>query len=283
MAEKKKWVVEGFLEGNLFIPKSGSNLPVMSGTATLTRYAILEQNLRQRPSRKIFLGLEIPVDVNDVCVAFQEMEVLVRALATEKNVPITVDIIHITDEPAQWPEGIGFLEVRSFPLCLSKWEPIDHFKDPKNRVRMAGEMSTSATTANLGTVLEERHRIFSNLDRYRSELVKDYLVGLDAEHKHPSLAMLYFFKVLERVGKQEYGDLSKGAMTEKTKDNIIKELATDLSEDEKTEAEHVLRWRHQKSEAHLVAEGAPTNNELRLCKKIAHLVLNRRIVQVSNH
>lgn len=54
MAEKKRWVVEGFLEGNLFIPESDSNLPITSGMAALTRYVILEQNLLQRPSRKIF-------------------------------------------------------------------------------------------------------------------------------------------------------------------------------------------------------------------------------------
>jgi hypothetical protein len=130
---------------NLFIPESSSNLPVISGTATLTRYAILEQNLLQRPSRKIFWGLEIPVDVDHVCVAFKEMEAFVRALATEKNVPVTVDILRMTDKPAEWPEGIGFLEVRNFPLCSSKWEPVDHLKDPKNRVRMAGTISTSAS------------------------------------------------------------------------------------------------------------------------------------------
>jgi hypothetical protein len=277
MPEKKRFVVEGFLEGGLFIPKSDSNLPITSGRAALTRYAILEQNLLQRPSRKIFLGLEIPVDVDRVCVAFQEMEAFVRALAIEKNVPVTVDFFNMTDKPEEWPEGIGFLETRNFPLCLSKWEPVDHFKDPKNRVRRGFNTSTAATTANLGSVLEERHQAFSTHNNYRSELVKDYLAGLDAQYNHPSLAMLYFFKVLERVGKKEYGNPNKSAMTEKTMDKIIKELDTDLSNAEKTEAKSVLRWRHKKSEAHLVTEGAPTYDELRLCKKMARLVLNRRI------
>ena len=90
MAENKKWVVEGFLEGHIYIPKSNSVLPIESGKVNLTHYAILEQNLLQKRSRKIFLGLEIPSDVNDVCVAFQEMEAFVRAFAIEKNVPITV-------------------------------------------------------------------------------------------------------------------------------------------------------------------------------------------------
>jgi hypothetical protein len=89
--------------------------------------------------------------------------------------------------------------------------------------------------------------------------------------------MLYFFKVLERVGKQEYGSRDKGAMTKGTRDQIIREMGNELSNAEKTKAQSVLRWRHRKSEAHLVTEGAPTNDELRLCKKMARLVLNRRI------
>lgn len=214
-----------------------------------------------------------------MCVAFQEMEALVRALATVKDVPVTVDILCMTDKPEEWPQGIGFLEARNFPPCLSNWEPVDHLKDPKNRVRMGGSISTVATTANLGSVLEEQHQTFSSHDKYQSELVKDYLAGLDAEHKHPSLAMLYYFKVLERVGREEYKNPDKGAMTEQTRDKIIKEMDAKLSDAEKTKALHVLRWRHRKSEAHLVTEGAPTNDELQLCKKMARLVLMRRIAK----
>ncbi len=48
MAENKKWVVEGFLEGHIYIPRSNSVFPVESGKVTLTHYAILEQNLLQK-------------------------------------------------------------------------------------------------------------------------------------------------------------------------------------------------------------------------------------------
>ncbi len=277
MAEKKKWVIEGFLEGNLFIPKSDSNFPIKSGRVALTHYAILEQNLLREPSRKIFLGLEIPTNVDDVCVMYQEMEAFTRALAIEKNVPITIYILSTTDKRKEWPEGIGFLEAQRFPLCSRKWEPVDHHKDPKNRVRMWVGSSSYATTVNLGSVLEERHQSFSAHDDYHSELVKDYIAGLDVERRHPSLGMLYYFKVLERVGKQEYRNPPKGAMNNKTMDALIGDMDTELTNAEKSQAPSVLRWRHTKSEAHLITEGSPTKDELQLCKKMARFFLERAL------
>lgn len=283
MAEKKRWVVKGFLEGNLFIPKSDSKLPVESGSVALTYYAILEQNLLRtlEPTRKmIFLGLEIPTDADHVCIAHQEMEAFIRALAVEKNVPVTVYILGMTEKKEEWPEGIGFLEARNFPLCSGKWEPVDHYKDPKNRVKLSGGLSTYNTTVNLGSVLERRHQAFSAHDAYRAELVKDYLAGLDAEPKHPSLAMLYYFKVLERVGKQEYGNPPKGAMNKKTMEALIRDMDTELTVAEKVKAPSLLRWRHTKSEAHLITEGYPTKDELQLCKKMARFFLERGLRKV---
>lgn len=277
MTGKKKWVVEGILEGNLFIPESDSNLPVKGGRALLTRYAILEQDLAQRPSRKILLGLEIPTNEDYVCIAYQEMEAFARALAIEKNVPITVYIHSMTDKQEEWPEAIEFLETPDFAACSGKWEPVEHYKDPKNRVKRWGGISSAATTVNLSSVLEGRHRDFSAHDCYRSELVKDYLAGLDVERGHPSLAMLYYFKVLERVGKTEYGNPPKRAMNNNTMNALIGDMRTELTDAEKDEARSVLRWRHTKSEAHVITEGMPTDGELQLCKKMAHYFLVRAL------
>lgn len=281
MGETNRWVVEGTLEGGLYIPNKDTNLlPVKRGTVALTRYAIMEQNLQRHftawPQKMIYLGLEIPAKADPVCVAWQEMEALVRALAIQKNTPITVRIIKMTNKPEEWPEGIDFLKTRDFPVCSEEWEPAVHHKDPKNRVRYSA-FSTAATTANLGSTLEKWHRAFSGHDEYQSEFVEDYLAGLDVESREPSLAMLYYFKVLERIGKQEYGEPVKGAMKDKTLNAIIADLDTELTEDEKKRAKDINRWRHTKSEAHLITEGLPTSNEVELCKKLACLAIRKRV------
>lgn len=280
MGETNRWVVEGVLQGGLHIPEKDSNFPVKRGTVALTRYAIMKQNLQRHftpwPQKMIYLGLEIPAEADHVCVAWQEMEAFVRALAIQKNVPITVQISGMTDKPKEWPGGIEFLKARDFPACSENWEPSVHHKDPKNRVRFNG-FSRAATTANLGSTLEKWHRAFSDHDEYRSELVEDYLAGLDVESRESSLAMLYYFKVLERIGKQEYGEPVKGAMKDKTLNAIIADLDTELTEDEKKRANDINRWRHTKSEAHLITEGLPTSNEVELCKKLARLAIRKRV------
>ena len=273
--------MEGLLEGGIFIPDGDNNLPAARGKADLTRYAFLEQDMFHRQQRRIFLGLEIPIDVDCVCVAFQEIEAFVRAFAIEKNVPVGVEGVHMTDKPDEWPQGIEFLKARDFPICSGRWAPVDHFSDPKNRVRLGGSMSGWTTIANLGLGLERWHEAFSSHDKYESELVEEYLAGLDVERSHSSLAMLYYFKVLERVGEHECRNLKKGAMTQRTIDALVSELRAQLSEADKTKARDVLRWRHRKSEAHLVTEGVPTSDELRLCKKMAHLLLLKRTLHVS--
>jgi len=280
MGDTKRWVVTGVLKGGLHIPNKDNNFPAKRGTVALTRYAIMEQNLQRHftpwPSRMIYLGLEIPTEADHVCIAWQEMEAFVRALAIQKNIPITVRIIKMTNKPEEWPEGIDFLKTRDFPVCSEEWEPAVHHKDPKNRVRYSA-FSTAATTANLGSTLEKWHRAFSGHDEYQSEFVEDYLAGLDVESREPSLAMLYYFKVLERIGKQEYGEPVKGAMNDKTLNAIIADLGTELTEDEKKRAKDINRWRHTKSEAHLITEGLPTSNEVELCKKLARLTIRKRV------
>jgi len=281
MGDTNRWVVKGVLEGGLHIPKKDSIFPVERGTVALTRYAIMEQNLQRHftrwpPEKMIHLGLEIPTEADDVCVAWQEMEAFVRALAIQKNVPITVRIIEMTDKPEEWPEGIEFLITRYFPVCSEEWTPAVHHGDPKNRVRFSA-FSGSATTAGLGLTLEKRHKKFLVHDKYRSELVKDYIAGLDVESKELSLAMLYYFKVLERIGKQEYGNPAKGAMKDITLKAIIKELDTELTVEERQSLKAINRWRNKKSEAHLVTEGLPTRVELGLCKKLARLAILKRV------
>ncbi len=280
MGDTKRWVVTGVLNGGLYIPNEDNNLPVKRGKVALTHYAIMEQNLYLTstlwPSRIIYLALEIPTATDHVYIAWQEMEAFVRALAIQKNFPITVQISGMTDKPKEWPKGIEFLKARDFPACSENWEPSVHHKDPRNRVRFNG-FSTAATTANLGSTLEKWHRAFSGHDEYRSELVEDYLAGLDVESREPSLAMLYYFKVLERIGKQEYGEPVKGAMKDKTLNAIIADLDTELTEDEKKRANDINRWRYTKSEAHLITEGLPTSNEVELCKKLARLAIRKRV------
>lgn len=281
MAETNRWVVEGTLEGGLYIPEKDSKLPVKRGTVALTRYAIMEQNLQRHftawPQKMIYLGLEIPTVADHVCVAWQEMEAFVRALAIQKNVPITVRIIKMTNKPEEWPKGIEFLKARDFSICSGNWEPVVHHKDPKNRVRYSGSISTAATTVALGLTLEERHKDFSSHNKYQSELVKDYTAGLDVESRELSLAMLYYFKVLERIGKQEYGDPVKGAMKDSTLNAIITDLDAELTEDEKKRAKLINRWRHTKSEAHLITEGLPARAELELSKKLARLAILKKV------
>ncbi len=280
MGETNRWVVESTLEGGLYIPEKDRKLPVKRGTVALTRYAIMEQNLQRHftawPQKMIYLGLEIPAKADHVCVAWQEMEALVRALAIQKNIPITVRIIKMTNKPEEWPKGIGFLQARDFPVCSEEWEPAVHHKDPKNRVRYSA-FSTAATTAELGLTIEKQHKDFSGHDKYQSELVKDYIAGLDVEDRELSLAMLYYFKVLERIGKQEYGNPTKSAMKDRTLNAIIDELGTELTADEKKRAEGINRWRHKKSEAHLITEGLPAREELELCKKLSRLAILKRV------
>ena len=138
-------------------------------------------------------------------------------------------------------------------------------------------MYGEAPTTILGSVLEERHHAFLTHSDHQSGLVKDYLAGLDAEVKFLSLSLLFYFKVLERVGKEEYGNPAKGAMTDETMKSLIKKIGNELTNSEKKQAPSVLRCRHNKSEAHLIVEGAPTRDELQLCKKMARFFLERAI------
>jgi len=281
MGETNRWVVESTLEGGLYIPEKDRKLPVKCGTVALTRYAIMEQNLQRHftawPQKMIYLGLEIPAKADHVlCVAWQEMEAFGRALAIQKNASITVQISGMSDKPEEWPKGIGFLQARDFSQCSENWEPADHHKNSKNRVRFNG-FGRAATTANLGLMLEKQHRAFSCHDQYQSELVKDYLAGLDVESRELSLAMLYYYKVLERIGKQEYRNPARGTMTNRTLNAIIADLDTELTADEKKRAEGINRWRHKKSEAHLITEGLPAREELELCKKLSRLAILKRV------
>lgn len=280
MGETNRWVVEGTLEGGLYIPEKDRKLPVKRGTVALTRYAVMEQNLQRHftawPQKMIYLGLEFPAKADHVCIAWQEMEAFVRALAIQKNIPITVRIIKMTNKPEEWPEGIDFLKTRDFPVCSEEWEPAVHHKDPKNRVRYSA-FSTAATTADLGLTLEKQHKDFSGHDKYRSELAKDYIAGLDVESRELSLAMLYYFKVLERIGKQEYGNPAKGTMKDRTLNAIIDDLDTELTVEERQSLKAINRWRNTKSEAHLVIEGLPTRAELELCKRLARLAIRKRV------
>jgi hypothetical protein len=275
----EKWVVKGIIEGNIFIPRE-DNLPVWEGRIYLTKYAIFDQNI-SRNVKKIFLGLNIPSDADHVCVAFQEMEAFIRALSINKDVPITAHAISMTNKQEEWPEGIDFKDAYISPKCKNNWEPFYHFKDPKNRLKLNGGWSSVVLIRDIDTPIDKQHQEFLIHNEYQQELVKDYLIGLDVQNKHPSLAMLYFFKVLERVGKVEYGNPPKKAMIDKTRRAIINDLGSEFSQEEKRLANSIDRWRHTKSEAHLVTKGMPSNEELRLCRKIAQYFLKRALTRIT--
>lgn len=280
MAEYKRWVVDAVLKGSLYIRDKVKDLPSLNARALLTPYALLEQNLEQSLTEtRIYLGFEIRIDADHLCVAYQEMEAFIRALAIEHNICISVvSYPRMTDNPAEWPEGIGFLKARDFPICSEGWQPVNHYKDPKNRLRgsYAANLEYTGQSPILASRLERAHTAFLGHTQYQSELVKDYLAGLDTEWSHPSVAMLYFSKVLERIGKMEYGAAKKRFLTNPDVKSLMAGLP--LTDEEKREASaQILKWRHNKSEAHLVTEGAPARHELLMCKKIARLVLERAL------
>ncbi|HEX9897197.1 MAG TPA: hypothetical protein VGA85_06025 [Dehalococcoidales bacterium] len=280
MGDTKRWVVTAEIEGPLYIRKRGNtSLPEILATTALTYYAMIEQKW---PAEVLYLGLEIPTNTDPLCVAYQEMEAFLRALAIEKQAPITArNFLEMTDRPEKWPKGIGFLYARDFPQCSRGWQPVDHYKDPKNRVRSpftsnyAASLEAGRTDSD--AILEKLNQAFAGHSQYQQALVKDYLAGLDNEFKEPSLSMLYFYKVLERIGKKEHSGPKRGTLTTNTLEAIIHELNTDLTAHEKQNAKDINRWRHNKSEAHLVTEGLPTVDELALCKKIARLAVLRRV------
>ncbi len=279
MGDTKCWVVVTELEGPFYIREKGNtSLPAISAITTLTYYAVMEQKW---PDKVLYLGLEIPTNTNHLCIAYQEMETFLRALAVKNQAPITVKSFpRMTDKPEEWPKGIGFLSARDFPQC-SQWSgPVDHYKDPKNRVR-APFTSNYAASREAGrtdsdAILEKLNQAFAGHSQYQQDLVKDYLAGLDNEFVNPALAMLYFFKVLERIGKKEYGNPPKGAMNAKTLRAIIAELDTDLTPEDKQHLKTINRWRNTKSEAHLITEGLPTVTELALSKRVASLAIRKR-------
>lgn len=102
----EKWVIKCALEGRLYINEEGGDLPTTKGRKALTNYAIIEQNLLKKQSRFLHVGLEIPADVDHVCVAFQEMEAFLRALSIDMNVPITGYGLHMTDKPEAFPHAL---------------------------------------------------------------------------------------------------------------------------------------------------------------------------------
>lgn len=274
MAEYKRCVVDANLKGDLAILDEVNNFPARNARrAFLTPYALLEQNW---PELHIYLGLQIRTDADAVCVAYQEMEAFIRALAIEHNVCVTVPPLpYVTDDPAKWPKGISFLKAHDFPICSEKWEPLNHYKNPKNRLR--GVISGFIKGAGqLSPILEGKHAVFCGHTKYKSALVEDYLAGLDAEFSHPSVAMLYFAKVLERVGKEQYGGAENKFLDKKVLKNLLVGLG--LTDKEKSDAlEQIPRWRHKRSEAHLVTEGQLVYLDLLLCKKVARLVLERAL------
>jgi len=277
MYETRQWVLETHMESRLFILNKENNLPAKRTREFLTPYALLEQNMLSSPRQKLFLGLEIPTNADHVCLAYQEAEAFARSLGINRDVPVTLHVIGMTDKPEEWPQGIDFLRVRSFSQCSVKWAPVDHYRDPKNRVTFAGAFSTAATTRGLCTVLQEQHSQFCQHDDYRAELTKDYLAALNAEPKHPSLAMLFYAKVLERIVKREYRNPKNQFMNDRTRDALIRDMNLELTDSERSAARDVLLWRHNKSEAHLITMGAPTQDELRLCKKMARFFLTRAL------
>lgn len=272
----EKWVVKCALEGRLYINEEGRGLPATKGRKALTNYAILEQNLLTKPSRFLHVGLEIPADVDHVCVAFQEMEAFLRALSIEMNVPITGYGLHMTDKPEEWPKDIEFKKANGFEVCKEDWGPVQHLEDPKNRIRLDGA-SGYKTTRDLRPSLDEKHKFFTKIDDYQTKMIKDYIAGLDTEYKQPSLAMLYFFKVLERVGKKEYGANQHRSLSMGTLKSMIGDLDSTFTAGEKELAESACRWRHTQSEAHLVTEGVPSKESLRVSKKMAQYFIKRAL------
>jgi hypothetical protein len=275
----KKWVVEGFLSGAIYIPEANNNLSVSQGKVKLTPYAILTQELTRKGDmrKKICLGLEIPENKDHVCIACNEMESFIRALGLANNIPIEIKSLSMTANSEKWPEGIDFLRAGDYKVCRDNWEPADHNSDVKNRVRFHGFGHPFKTTSNLNPQFKKLHNEILVNDEYISELIKDYMMGLDIEYKHQPLAMLYYFKVLERVGKEEYNNPKGGTMTQKTIDALVKDMGGELTEKEQQKGKFIPRWRHNKSEAHLIMEGKPDRQELAICKKMARWFIMRSI------
>ena len=247
----------------------------------LTPYAFIEQNANQfDPMKmKIYLGLEVPTNRNVNYVVWHEMETFIRALCILKDVQISGDVYEIIYEHERWPEGIRFLKSRDYPGYTQTWGPVDHYKDPKNRLRFDG-FSPMAEAENLDA-LERFHMPELLNNEYLSDLIKDYVKGLEAVYKHLSLAFLYFFKVLERIGKNEFKD-SSPSMSTRTLGQLIDSVAKDLKGEEKVRAQRLVKIRHTMSEAHLVTEGQPSIDDVRLCKKIARVWILKVLKEKHN-
>lgn len=276
--EMERWVVEGFLEGHIFIPENDNNLPTIHGRVKLAPYAILEQDLHQRNPMRIFLGLEIPNGVDHVYVAWQEMEAFVRAIGIEKNVPVSANIINMTNKPEKWPNGIDFLKSRNFPV-KNDWTPAEHFEDIKNRVRFAGDIHGNRKLEEFDARIENLHKPILVFNKDISQLIKDYMMGLEVENVHPSLAFLYYFKVLEYVGKKEYNDTNK-TMKNQTVTEMIQVMNNELNDKEKEKAKDILKTRHIASEAHSQTS-KPNKHVLNVCKKMARFFLIRKINSIQ--
>lgn len=284
MNNTKRWVVEGLLAGQVHIPNKENNLPASYGELKLTPYAFLVQNLHLREplDKKIYLALELSTNDDHVFIAWQEMETFVRALGMEKNVWISVDILGMTDKPEKWPEGIEFLKRRTFSFYKDSWQPVDHYRDIKNRVRNLAKnppkKSGSLSLKSFESGIERMNNPILVNDDYISELIKDYLMGLEEERSHPSLALLYFFKVLERVGKKEFGEkVKKGSLSLETMKNMINDMGNELTTEKEVMAKKILQSRHTMSEAHLMDGGKPGREKLFPCKKMARFFVLKAI------
>jgi hypothetical protein len=284
MKNTKRWVVEGLLAGQVHIPNEENGLPASYGELKLTPYAFLVQNLhlREPVDKKIYLALEIPTNDDHVFIAWQEMETFIRALSMKKNVWISVDILGMTDKTEKWPEGIEFLKTRTFSFYKYSWQPVDHYRDIKNRVRnLAKNPPKSSGSLSLKSFESDVERMNNSIlvnDDYISKLIKDYIMGLEEERSQPSLALLYFCKVLERVGKTEFGEnLKKGFLSSKTMRNMIAEIGEELTIEENVMANKILRLRGNMSEAHLMVEGEPDRKDLFICKKMARFFVLKAI------
>jgi hypothetical protein len=273
MTERVKYVVTGELDRSVFILRNEPNLPAAPARIKITPYAIIDQKIDET---KIILGLNIPTNVDPFYISFQEMETFIRALGINTKVPMLVHIVRISDEPKDRPTDLDYLDSRDYSILKTKWGMYHHFQDIKNRVR--GNRDTQAVVS-LGDNNIEISRLHSNLlieNEYLSDLIKDYQMGVEAKRRHPSLALLYFFKVLESVGKHEYDDKAP-TMQKKTLMLMIDDAKGMLTEEELVKARDIIRWRNTKSEAHNITEGLPNDEEILICHKLAFFLFYRTL------
>lgn len=259
------WIVEGRIQSGLALRwHDGHGVPLTSEQLVLDDRIELRQRFQQEMAPAIRFGVRCADGTDHVAAGYLIAEEIALSISVHWNTPVRIEILSL-----EWAGGWNrpLFDAREIPPPKAG-DLATHNADPRNRTR-AQVMWGAIPLLHPGEGRVKTFRFAKVQGGLARDCVRDYLLGRDMEASLPSFAMVLYFKVAERIGKDLYRDRSRSLAT-KTLDRMIADLGGKLAPEEARQLRQAfIRWRHAKSEAHLLPGGQPTPGGLRLARKFA--------------